>query len=94
MTPIKSRSKVQLSPTESQADLGLTLSHQILAAILRNDRRDTPAISSEQLIDELDETDLVTKGAYYKHLSTLDKMDVIDWNRETDDVTRGPRFFA
>lgn len=39
--------------------------------------------------------DLPANGAdYHNHLPKLDEYGLIDWNRETDVVTRGPNFGA
>lgn len=72
------------------------LSHPYRRRILtrlhdRNPRREAE-FSSDELADDADDIDLREAEIHHRHLPKLDDAGFIDWDREADVITRGPRF--
>ena len=72
------------------------LSHEycrrVLALLADPDPQAARNLSSDWVVDEVDDRDLVEMGRYYNCLSRLAEMGVIQWDRETDTIARGPCF--
>jgi hypothetical protein len=71
------------------------LSHEycrrVLAALI-DDSRAERGVSSDWVVDEADDGNLLETGRYYNHLSRLAAIGVIHWDQSTDTITRGPQF--
>lgn len=82
---------------------GVTMS-QVFGALSHPTRRRILATMREQNSpgeDELETVEFLPRGEpgdrieiqlRHKHLPHLDEAEFIDWDRETDTITRGPRF--
>ena len=93
--------------SEERANTGVSLdelfemlSHEprrrILVAVGRDNPRDEDEIASKLAATEnegdLDTIELVKTKLYHVHLPKLDEAGLIDWNRESGRIRRGPRF--
>lgn len=65
---------------------------QTSSTLVLTDIRGATSRSSETIISEHGDIDLIEKGLYLNLLEELDYADIINWNRETDRITHGSRF--
>ncbi|SEP05778.1 hypothetical protein SAMN04487948_11261 [Halogranum amylolyticum] len=65
---------------------------RLFVALAGSDHRAEHGVASDWVVDEIDDSDLLEKGRYYDHLSKLVDLGFVQWDRETDTITRGERF--
>lgn len=85
--------------TESQSTLDQTfdmLTHlsrrRILSTLAQDNPRDTDEFESVDFKPDDEEFEVFKLNLHHRHLPKLAEAEFIDWNRETDTITRGPRF--
>ena len=65
---------------------------RILDLLFNQNPRDEAEFSANELADDADEFDRLVLEIHHRHLPKLAEADFIDWDREADVITRGPRF--
>lgn len=85
--------------TESQSTLDQTfdaLCHlsrrRILSTLAQANPRDTDEFESADFKPDDEELEAFRVNLHHSHLPKLAEAEFINWNRETDTITRGPRF--
>lgn len=63
---------------------------RVLVALGGTEQRGGSSLSSQSIWHE--DANLLEKGKSHSHLLKIDAAGFVDWDRETDTVTRGPRF--
>lgn len=91
MTPNQPHSTKPASTLDELLDV---LDHEycrrVLVALVDSEQRSDASLSPHSMWKE--GTDLLEKGQSYSHLLKIDAAGFVDWDRETDTITRGPRF--
>ena len=87
------------SPTESRFTLDQTfnmLTHlsrrRILWTLAQDNPRDREEFESENFKPDDEGLEVFKRDLYHHHLPKLAEAEFINWDRETDTITRGPRF--
>ena len=65
---------------------------RILTRLHERNPRDEAEFSPDALAVEDDEVELLAIELHHKHLPKLAEAEFVDWDREANVVTRGPRF--
>lgn len=65
---------------------------RILTRLHDHNPRDEAEFSADELADDADEVDRLVLEIHHRHLPKLAEKGFIDWDREADVITRGPRF--
>lgn len=65
---------------------------RILIRVHDSNPRDEPEFSAAALAEDADEDELVDIELHHRHLPKLAEAGYIDWDREANEVRRGPRF--
>ena len=83
----------------SLSDLFEALSHEyrrrVLIAVAQQNPQDEDEIVSEATDDDHEDDEALEQlqlELYHAHLPKLDEAGFIDWDRESETITRGPRF--
>lgn len=77
-------------------DIFTALSHStrrhVLSTIGERNPRTSGELEPEELVGSEDERERYRLELYHNHLPSLDAAGFIDWDSETDSITRGPRY--
>ncbi|ODR81678.1 hypothetical protein BG842_19430 [Haladaptatus sp. W1] len=84
--------KRDISLSEMLDVLGHQHRRRLLVVLSEANPRERDEVASKTVADDGDDLDLFKQELYHVHLPKLDATGVIDWDRETDIITRGPRF--
>lgn len=66
--------------------------YRVLVALTRDDPAASISIGATDSESPSDEPDVLRRRLYDDHLPKLDDAELINWDRETGTITRGPRF--
>lgn len=77
---------------ESLAILSHPYRRRILTRLRHHNPRKEAEFSANELADDADEIDRSELKIHHKHLPKLADAGFIDWDRDADIITRGPRF--
>jgi len=82
--------------TDTLDELFDALSHpyrrRILTRLRKRNPREEADFSAAELADDADEIDRLVLEIHHQHLPKLAEAGFLDWDREEDVITRGPRF--
>lgn len=82
--------------TDALDQLFDVLSHpyrrRILTRLNERNPRDEASFSTDSVAEDTDDDDLVAVEIHHRHLPKLAKAGFVDWDHETNAVTRGSRF--
>lgn len=65
---------------------------RILTRLNQSNPRDEASFSTDSVADDTEDEDEVAMDIHHRHLPKLVEAGFVEWDRETDAVTRGPRF--
>lgn len=65
---------------------------RILTRLNDHNPRDEASFSTDSVADEVDDDERVAIDVHHRHLPKLAESGFIEWDREANVVTRGPRF--
>lgn len=90
MTPNKPYTETTDSLHELLNILDYEYCRRILIALVDSEQQSDVSLSSQSIWDE--DADLFEKGQSYSQMLKIDAAGFVNWDRETDTITRGPRF--
>jgi hypothetical protein len=65
---------------------------QLLVALLEHNPQDSDDRDPLDILSGTEEPDVLETELFHRHLPKLDDMGFITWNRETDQISKGPRW--
>ena len=65
---------------------------QLLVALLHHNPQDDDDVDPLDLVDDDTDVDTLETELVHVHLPKLENMGVVDWNRETGEISKGPEW--